>query len=140
MHNHGDICESRGDVERPIRMAANAMKPSETGQSEDRVSHFSDLAAEWEKTASNPLGLLCSERRRLARLNEATKFESPIPLERPPQFLKRRKRDRDREEGIPLAGSPKPSLREQSCTFAREMATVRTCDFIDIGIPRHYLA
>lgn len=76
----------------------------------------------------------------LAGLNEATNFESPIPLERPPQLPQRRKRDRDREERLRLAGGPKPSLREKAYAFAQERATVRTCDFTAIGIPRHYLA
>ncbi len=79
------------------------------------------------------------KRRWLAGLSEAANFESPIPLERPPELPKRRKRDRDREERIRLAGGPKPSLREKAYAFARERATVRTCDFTALGIPRHYL-
>lgn len=63
----------------------------------------------------------------------------PIAVERSPELPKRRKRDRDREERIRLAGGPKPSLREKAYAFARERATVRTYDFTAIGIPRHYL-
>ena len=64
----------------------------------------------------------------------------PIVRDATPQLPKRRKRDRDREERVRLAGGPKPSLRERACALARGQATVRTCDFTAIGIPRHYLA
>ncbi|TIO06915.1 MAG: hypothetical protein E5X88_20535 [Mesorhizobium sp.] len=64
----------------------------------------------------------------------------PIPLETTQQLPTRRKRDRDREERIRLAGGPKPSLREKAYAFACERTTVRTYDFTAIGIPRHYLA
>ncbi len=33
-----------------------------------------------------------------------------------------------------------PSLREKAYAFARQRPIVRTCEFTDIGILRHYLA
>lgn len=77
---------------------------------------------------------------RLPGPDETANYELPITVDRSPQLPKRRKRDRDREERIRLAGGPKPSLQEKAYAFARERATVRTCDFTAIGIPRHYLA
>jgi hypothetical protein len=71
---------------------------------------------------------------------ETANYELPIAVDRSPQLPKRRKRDRDREKRIRLAGGPKPSLREKAYAFACERATVRACDFAAIGIPRHYLA
>jgi len=84
-----------------------------------------------------------ARRIRLSRLpgtDESQNYELPIAVERSPQLPTRRKRDRDREERIRQAGGPKPSLREKAYALARERATVKTCDFTAIGIPRHYLA
>jgi hypothetical protein len=72
--------------------------------------------------------------------DQTANFALPITVERSPRLLKRRKRDRDREERIRLAVGSKPSLREKAYAFAREQTTVRTCDFTAIGIPRHNLA
>ncbi len=75
----------------------------------------------------------------LAGTNDTANFVLPITLERAPQMLKRRKRDRDREERRRLAG-PVLSLRERAYALASERAMARTRDFTAIGIPRHYLA
>jgi hypothetical protein len=71
---------------------------------------------------------------------QTANYALPIAVERTPELPKRRKRDRDREERVRLAGGPKPSLREKAYAFASKRATVKTCDFTAIGIPRHYLA
>lgn len=72
--------------------------------------------------------------------DESQNYELPIAVERSPRLPTRRKRDRDHEERIRQAGGPKPSLRDKAYALARERATVKTCDFTAIGIPRHYLA
>lgn len=71
--------------------------------------------------------------------DETQNYELPIAVERSPQLPTRRKRDRDREERVRQAGGPKPSLRDKAYALARERATVKTCDFSAIGIPRQYL-
>lgn len=81
-----------------------------------------------------PLALLW-----LPEPEQTANYALPIAVERSPELPKRRKRDRDREERVRLAGGPKPSLREKAYAFARGRATVRTYDFTAIGIPRHYL-
>ncbi|ARM88130.1 hypothetical protein RHEC894_CH01817 [Rhizobium sp. CIAT894] len=63
----------------------------------------------------------------------------PIVRESTPQLPKRRKRDRDREERVRNAGGPKPSLRDRAYALALERGNVKTREFTDIGIPRHYL-
>lgn len=94
--------------------------------------------------ADHPRSLLLRtdvrKERWLAGTDESEKYKLPIAVERSPQLPARRKRDRDREERIRRAGGPKPSLREKAYALARERATVKTCDFTAIGIPRHYLA
>lgn len=93
------------------------------------------------KAACSPGGALSAPRPKwLPGTDESQNYELPIAVERSPQLPTRRKRDRDREERVRQAGGPKPSLRDKAYALARERATVKTCDFTAIGIPRHYLA
>ena len=80
------------------------------------------------------------KRRWLAGVDEEANYEFSISL-RPttPKLPKMRKRDRDRAEGLRLAGGPKPSLRERAVALAQKRGVVRTRDLTDIGIPRCYL-
>ncbi|MEH2468911.1 hypothetical protein V1281_001833 [Nitrobacteraceae bacterium AZCC 2161] len=75
----------------------------------------------------------------LPGLNETANFELPIPLKTTLEpSIKMRKRDR--AERIPLAGGPKPTLRERAILLAPEKGEVRTKDLTDIGVARCYLA
>ncbi len=77
----------------------------------------------------------------LAGVDEPTNYEFAIALRlATPQRPQMRKRDRDREEALRLAGGPPPSLRDRAVALARERGEARTRDLKDIGIPRCYLS
>lgn len=76
----------------------------------------------------------------LPEIDEDAKYEFAIVRRQAaPQPTKMRKRDRDRAEGLRLAGGPKLSLRARAVAFAQERGVVRTRDLTEIGIPRCYL-